>query len=527
MRISAPGRIISPKLAVLCLSLALLAACQSTTPITTATPELRDTQPPIRLRISTRNTVNQPLEEIEEDVANNLWGRIRSGFKLEPAALDNPRIDQQRLLFANQPRYFEITGARAERYLHYVVEQLDARNMPLELALLPFIESGYNPMAYSHAHAAGMWQFIPSTGQIYNLQQDWWYDGRRDITASTQAALDYLTRLNTLFDGDWLLALAAYNCGEGCVGRAVKRNQELGLPTDYWNLQLPRETMNYVPKLLALSQIIHSPVQHGTELPELANTPYFSEVTINHQLDLNKAAELANMPTSEFLQLNPAFKQRVTAPGGAYQLLVPVDRAEQFSQALAALPANQRVNYQHYRVRSGDTLSQIASRHQLSVRAIQDVNRINGHMINVGQVLMLPIFAGQPAPVAPAARTASSSNTPATNHYRVRAGDSLWTIARQHGTDVATLRRLNRLNGNALRAGQQLQLPATAQTRITVAAAETSRLTTERAVTYTVKQGDSLYSIARQFNVGVQSIRAQNKVDSHIQPGQQLTLLLP
>ncbi|MEJ6655064.1 MAG: transglycosylase SLT domain-containing protein, partial [Pseudomonas sp.] len=209
----------------------------------------------------------RPPQRIEEP--RTLWTRIRDGFMLEPAVIDNPRIDQQRLLFASQPRYFEITSKRAQRYLHYVVEELDKRDMPLELALLPFVESGYNPMAYSTSHAAGLWQFIPSTGRVFALRQDDLYDGRRDITASTTAALDYLSKLNDMFDGDWLLAVAAYNCGEGCVGRAVKRNQSLGLPADYWNLQLPRETMNYVPKLLALSQIINSPEQYDTVLPSL------------------------------------------------------------------------------------------------------------------------------------------------------------------------------------------------------------------------------------------------------------------
>ena len=388
--------------------------------------------------------------EVETITARTLWGRIRQGFLLEPTSIDNPRIDRQLRVFSNQPRYFELTSKRSERYLHYVVEQLDAREMPLELALLPFVESGYNPMALSRSQAAGIWQFIPSTGKVFSLRQDSWYDGRRDITASTQAALDYLTKLNQMFDGDWLLAMAAYNCGEGCVGRAIEANRARGLPTDYWSLRLPQETMNYVPKLLALSQIIDSPQLHGTVLPELADSPYFAEVTIDRQLDMHKAAELADMTTDDFIKLNPAFKQRVTAPG-AYQLLVPIDRLEQFSTALAKLPDDQHVSY---------------------------------------------------------------------TRYQVRSGDNLWEIARKHDISVASLKQRNLLDTHALQAGQTLKIPGQSTVGRTATASE-------KATVYTVKPGDSLFSIAREFNIAVDRIREHNRVGTHLQPGQQLTLKLP
>ncbi|RGP57337.1 lytic transglycosylase [Pseudomonas abyssi] len=442
---------------------------------------------------------------------HTLWGRIRAGFTLDPASIDNPRIDQQRIVFASQTRYFELTSARAQRYLYYVVEQLDERQMPLELALLPFIESAYNPQAISSAQAAGLWQFIPSTGRNFSLRQDWWYDGRRDITASTAAALDYLTLLNGYFDGDWLLALAAYNCGEGCVGRAIKRNEALGLPTDYWNLQLPRETMNYVPKLLALAQIVDSPTAYGTVLPSLANEPYFAGVAIDQQIDLHKVAELADLSTDELLSLNPAFNQRVTAPNGEYQLLIPVDHVEQFTAALASLPANERVNYQHYRVRRGDTLSQIAQRHQLSVSVIRDVNDINGSLLRVGQTLMLPQLAGSPA--APATNTLAGADS---LRYRIQPGDNLWTIARAHGTTVNRIKRDNNLSSNGLTVGDTLVL----QTAGTSADGDTRR------VAYTVRSGDSLYTIAQRFNVDIDKIRDWNQLGRYLQPGQQLTLFV-
>ncbi|MEH6566512.1 MAG: LysM peptidoglycan-binding domain-containing protein [Halopseudomonas sp.] len=447
---------------------------------------------------------------VEPQTPATLWGRIRDGFLLDPALIDNPRIDQQRLSFASQPRYFELTTPRAQRYLYYVVQQLDERQMPQELALLPFIESAYNPQALSSAKAAGLWQFIPSTGRNFSLRQDWWYDGRRDVTASTQAALDYLNLLHDYFDGDWLLALAAYNCGEGCVGRAVKRNQALGLPTDYWNLQLPRETMNYVPKLLALAQIIDSPTTYGTHLPELANEPYFAEITVDQQIDLHKVAEMADIPTEELLSLNPAFNQRVTAPQGEYQLLIPIDQAEQFTQALAELPDDQRLNYQRYQVRRGDTLSQIARRYQLSVGVIRDVNAINGNLLRVGQTLMLPQFGSTPLQLPTPAQALASN---AALSYRIQPGDSLWSIARAHGTTVNRIKHYNDLSGNALSVGSTLMLPGNGEDN--------------RSVTYTVRSGDSLSAIAARFNVQVDNIRSWNKLERYLKPGQQLTLFVP
>lgn len=453
-----------------------------------------------------------PRTEIETITARTLWGRIRQGFLLEPTAIDNPRIDRQRRVFVDQPRYFEMTSTRSERYLHYVVEQLDARDMPLELALLPFVESGYNPMALSRSQAAGIWQFIPSTGKVFSLRQDSWYDGRRDITASTQAALDYLSKLNQMFDGDWLLAMAAYNCGEGCVGRAIKYNRARGLPTDYWNLKLPHETMNYVPKLLALSQIIDSPGLHGAILPELADSPYFAAVTIERQLDLHKAAELADITPEDFIKLNPAFKQRVTAPG-AYQLLVPVDRLEQFNTALAALPEDQHLNYQRYQVRAGDNLSQIASRHKVGLSALRETNQLDSNLLKIGQVLILPYSAQSPTPQTTPELTVAATS------YQVRSGDNLWEIARKHGISIDSLKQKNLLKSPALRVGQTLKIPG--QTTASRAADST-----RKPVVYTVKPGDSLYSIGEQFNIAIDRIRDHNRLGTHLQPGQQLTLKL-
>lgn len=438
---------------LLLLWLVILVGCQST-----SNRVEHSSTPRIESRPSTTAVQTRPARALKwraplkQDEPHTLWTRIRGGFQLDPGLVDSPRVDLQRLHYASQSRYFEVTSERAQRYMHYVVEELDKRNMPLELALLPFVESGYNPMVYSRSQAAGIWQFIPSTGRVFSLRQDAVYDGRRDITASTSAALDYLTKLHNMFEGDWLLAVAAYNCGEGCVGRAVKRNQALGLPADYWNLQLPGETMDYVPRLLALAQIISAPEEYGILLPALNDEPYFAQITIKRPLDLFKAAELARTTPDEIRYLNPAFSHRVATPSGPYQLLVPAEQAQQFSAALASLSDSERVPFARHTVRQGDNLSQIARQHNSSVEALRQANGLKGNLINVGQSLIVP--QGATAMIA--------DNRPA---------------ARQR--------------------------------------------------TYTVQSGDSLYSIARRFNVEVKQLRAWNGVDTLLQPGQQLTLKIP
>lgn len=441
----------------LTLWLVVLAGCQTTSNTVTGSPA--SAKRPTGAVVS-QNRLVQPASKSWHaprtiDKPHTLWTRISDGFLLDPTVADSPRVDKQRLFFASQPRYFEITSQRAQRYLHYVVDELDKRNMPLELALLPFVESGYNPMAYSTSHAAGIWQFIPSTGRVFSLRQDDWYDGRRDITASTTAALDYLSKLGDMFDGDWLLAIAAYNCGEGCVGRAVKRNHSLGLPADYWNLQLPNETMNYVPKLLALAQIVNSPDQYGMTMPVIEDQPYFAQITIKRPLDLVKAAELASISADEIKHLNPGFKNNVATPSGPYQLLVPFEQAKQFNSALASLPDSERVGISRYTVRRGDNLSQIARQHNLSVSSLRQANNMNGNLINIGQQLIIP-----------------------------------------RGATATQL------------AQQPVIKPAPKQT-------------------YTVQSGDSLYSISRRFNVELKHLQAWNSVDTHLKPGQQLTLQMP
>jgi len=335
---------------------------------------------------------NQHVAEKPKDI----WERIRNGYKLQEQIGNNPRIERQRFGLANRPASIQQLAERSGPYIHYIVERLEENGMPLELALLPMIESSYDPHAYSPAQAAGLWQFVPTTGREFNLRQTNWYDGRRDITASTKAAINYLNRLHDMFNGDWLLALAAYNAGEGTVSRAIERNQERGLPTDYWNLPLPRETQDYVPKLLALSQIIQTPGSYGVALAPIANEPYFEKVAIPHHLDLARVAAATSVDKRELQQLNPAFKQGLTLDGPRH-LLVPAGKASGVSETLAHTPAENLVPSHAYRVRDGESLEEIARRHGVTPRTLRDLNKLSDNSVAGGQNLLVPELPGRTA----------------------------------------------------------------------------------------------------------------------------------
>ncbi|MCQ4346525.1 LysM peptidoglycan-binding domain-containing protein [Pseudomonas stutzeri] len=464
---------------------------------------------------------SQELRPAEPDPHEDIWERIRAGYRLQEQIGTNPRVERQRFGLASRPASIQQIAERSSPYIHYIVERLEENDMPLELALLPMIESSYNPLAYSPAHAAGLWQFIPSTGRYYNLRQTDWYDGRRDILASTNAAISYLKRLHDMFNGDWLLALASYNAGEGTVSRAIERNQRNGLPTDYWNLPLPRETQDYVPKLLAVSQIIQSPEAYGVTLAPIANEPYFEKVAIRHQLDLSKVAAMADVDKDELLQLNPAFKHGITLDGPRH-LLVPANKAEGVSERLARLEPESLVQWRRYRVRSGDSLHGIANRHHVTVATLRDINRLPGNRLRVGQTLLIPQGSGS-APSAPlyerSAPVVAQPSVPAPRSYRVRSGDTLWDIARRHDVSVDQLQRWNNLKGREIKAGQLLTLHG---------GSRTAGAGARQAVTYyKVRRGDSLSVIAQRFSVDTRQLRQWNpSLGTTLKVGQTLALHL-
>ncbi len=447
----------------------------------------------------------------------DLFDRMRAGFALDDAA-DHRAVDQQLRYYAGNPDYLQRAFGRADLYLYHIVTQVQARGMPLELALLPVVESAFEPYAYSRASASGLWQFIPGTGSRFGLKQDWWYDGRRDVVESTRAALDYLQYLHDEFNGDWLLAIAAYNCGEAKVERAVRANRAAGRPTDFWNLRLPRETREYVPKLLAMKRLVRDPGAYGLSMSPIPNQPYFARVATVGQIDLKIAGQIANVSPEELYELNPAFHRWATDPDGPHYLLLPVDSAAVFATSVAQLSADQRLGATHYSVNHGDSVASVAAQFHTSVNVIRELNDFPVGRLTVGMDLRVPSAVPElPAKVVLAAARIDGRDRAARRpHVQiVRRGDSLWAIARRHGMNVNTLAMMNGLHpGDTLRAGQ----------RIRFAGGGSDHARSGRRILYTVRQGDTMIDIAQQFQCSVPQLRAWNGLGAHspIHAGQKL-----
>lgn len=390
---------------------------------------------------------------------DDLWARIRSGFRM--AKLDSPLIAQHERWFVENAGFREAMFERSRLYLYFIVEEVEKRGMPMEIALLPAIESAYKPYAYSRAKASGLWQFIPSTGKLYGLKMNWWYDGRRDVIAATRAALDYLQKLHDDFDGDWHLALAAYNAGEGRVMRAVAANRSKGLPGTFEHLrQLAPETKHYVPKLMAMVNLVSDPAKYGINLPAIPNEPYFVKVDVGSQVDLGVIARLTDMEAQELHHINAGYMRWATDPDGPHRLLVPADKKDVLLAGLDNLPEKERVQWRHHEVRRGDTLHGIARRYNISVEAVKTANRLSSNLLRVGQSLLLPISASAPAVAPPRAapvRAAASSNRPVI--HRVRRGDTLYSIARRYNVMVQQIAEWNVIDpSDVLRMGQKLKI---------------------------------------------------------------------
>jgi membrane-bound lytic murein transglycosylase D len=458
----------------------------------------------------TADQQNSEAEAVAAQVVPDLWQRLRSGFTIQTETLPN-RVSPQRKRYLKNPRQLQNLFTRAEPYIFHVTQQLDQAGLPLELALLPIVESGYDPLAYSHSHAVGLWQFIPSTAKSLGLERNRWYDGRRDVIKSTQAAVKYLSYLHQRFDGDWLLALAAYNSGEGTVKKSIRRNKKLGRPTDFWSLKLPRETKNYVPQLLALVDIVTDPEAYHVQLPSIANSAFFDVVAIESQIEIAKVVALTGVDKSLFVRLNPAYRRSVTPPEGAHHILLPLGARDSLDAFLAQHNPSLWAPYREYQVKAGDTLSHIAQRHQLPLTLIKKANNLEGDFLRVGQILRLP-------PTGEIAR-ATEYKTLATISHRVASGDTLSEIAEQYRVSIRSIKQLNNLSGNHIQIGQTLKIQASGRA---------VQSQTERKLVYRVRRGDSLYLIAEKFDLRIADITRWNKLDPkrYLQPGQQLKLFI-
>lgn len=390
-----------------------------------------------------------PSPETAAITEPDLWQRLRSGLALPD--MDHPTVRAHEDWFVRHPNYLATAFRRARPFLFHIVEELEARGLPAELALLPVIESAYDPGALSNQQAAGIWQFIPSTGKVYGLSQNGWYDGRRDVVTATEAALDYLERLQDLF-GSWELALAAYNCGEGCVARATSRNRVRGLATDFLSVDLPAQTREYVPRLLAVRNLIRQPERYGLSLEPIPNRPYFREVSLPYPIEARTAARLAEIDMDTLLTLNPGFRRRVIHVDYQEMLLLPVDKLDTFRANLDAEQSH-RIRLHRYAGKKGELLSRIADRFNVTVDWLKAHNPLDlrqGKLAHA-QTLMLPP-AAKPAP-ARVARAPAKLRT-----HTVRRGDTLAALAKRYKVTVADIREYNGTL-DVLRPGTKLQIP--------------------------------------------------------------------
>lgn len=442
----------------------------------------------------------------------DLWRTIGNEMRL--AAAPEARIAEP-LARAGGAAFIQAASANAVPFLAHVHAEIKRRNLPFEIALVPVIESGYDPAATSPAGAAGIWQFMPATGRRFGLTQTRWYDGRRDLLASTRAALDYFELLRDRFMGDWELVFAAYNCGERTVERAIERNARLGHATNFAALELPSATREYVPKLLSLAEVVADPEAYGVSLASIPDTPHFQSIDVGKALDLNRVIEWSGMDPALFDRLNAGFRKRLTVSGAPSRILLHPPHIPVVRERLAALPDDARDRARVHVVSRGETLSHIAAATAIPVAAIRRANDLTTNRLAIGQELVIP------TPRAMQAMTPALPRESAERRHTVVRGDSLWSIARRYDTRVEVLARANGINSKAtLAPGQEILVPGTG-TDMPGATSPTAD--------YEVRRGDSLWTIARRFNVSVAELRRWNALDKRalLQPGQRLLVHPP
>ena len=482
---------------------------------------------------------------------DDLWQRIKSGYAM-PDSTSN-LVERHENWYSTRPDYVKRMVERSQRYLFHIVEEVEKRGMPTEIALLPMIESAYNPQAYSSGRASGIWQFIPSTGKHFGLRQDWWVDNRRNITFATDAALTYLQKLHTMF-GAWDLALAAYNAGEGTVGRAIEKNRKLGLPTDYESLNLPPETKNYVPKLQAIKNLMTNPGNYGLKIQTIANTPYFAKVSAPAQIDAHLAAKFAEITDSEFLALNPSYNRPVITGGDdKHELLLPIMAAQAFRTNLAGYN-KPLVSWKTYFAKRGERMESIASKFGIKLGQLRDVNDLpDQKKIRNSSTILVPINSDgvNTAKVAVAdtkisvtgsdvikeaskevsseqnsanidlasadSKVSHQDEAPPSKQHSVKKGENLLSIAKHYDTSVKELMALNSLKNKHVKTGQLLMITSAPPSKDSV---NTRKIATKA---YTVKPGDTVYSIAQKHDISVADLKRWNSnMSDQIQPGQKL-----
>ncbi len=471
--------------------------------------------------------VDMAVDPSAQPIPNSVWDRIRAGFAIPN--IDSAAVDRWTERYSKDPAYLLRMANRASQYLYNIVEEVEARNMPMELALLPFVESAFQPEALSRAKAAGLWQFMPATGKDYELEQNLWRDDRRDVLESTRAALDYFEYLHGLF-GDWQLTLAAYNWGEGSVQRAISRAKRRKQPTDYAHLRMPRETANYVPKLEAIKRIVSDPAKYGIELPDVGNEPYFVQVTKPRDIDVKTAAELAGMPLDEFRRLNPSYKLPVIVASHNNIMLLPADRVDFFLDNLASwMDSGQPLSrWSTYKLKQGESLALVAARVGMTEDYLREVNGIpKGRRVLPNSTLLILAEGDDQIDISAEEADAKLRLSPLTTWrrvtYRVRSGDTISGIARRWHITSRSIITANRLRSDRLRIGQRLILTVPNVERSPII--EPTSAPKGKHVIYTVKSGDTLGRIALRYGVSTASLRMTNRIRGNmIRPGQRLRI---
>ena len=483
-----------------------------------------------------------PESEIEEiltpgaddDEIYTVWTRVRDGFKIPN--MENSVVDENLAKYSKRPDYLQRMANRSQKYLYHIIEEVTARGMPTEIALLPFVESAFVTNAKSRVKAAGLWQFMPATGKHYELDQTMWKDERYDVLQSTSAALTYLQRLHDEFN-DWPLVFAAYNWGEGNVRRAIKRNQSLGLPTDYMSLKMPAETRNYYPKLQAIKNIVQNPNDYGIKLPTIYNEPFFVQIFKDQDIDVKRAANLAGMSHEEFSTLNPSFNRPVIVASHNHSMLMPTDKLDQFIENLVAYRTSGKPlsSWTTYRVKPEDTVASIARKAHMTETALREANQIPaGRRIKPGSLVLVSKASGLGNAEDISSDTIDASFALAQDYrrvtYRVRRGDNMRSVARRLGVSPATIMKSNGLRSQRLRVGQTLRVNVPIVTRQTTSSRpSTARSTPNTPVAstkfYVVRKGDTLYSIANRYGISASALRNANNISgNNISVGQRLTI---
>ncbi len=483
------------------------------------------TPPTHTQKIADITTEKTHKEDLSRTFYPIIWQEMQHKFHLSIDHLGkyDTHIDHLK----QRPNYLKTVSQRAKPYLHYILTQVQMRDMPYEMALLPIIESGFQPTAHSHKEANGLWQFIPSTGRIYGLEQSWWYDGRQDVIQSTQAALDYLQKLYKMNNNDWLLALASYNAGPGTIRKAIRKYNKAqvksGQPANntpsFWDISpyLPKETQKYVPSLLAVSHVINHNDSFNVDLEPIDNRPFFEAVPLPKQIHLQKARQLAQVSKTTFNQLNSGYLAKITPPNGAYQILLPIENAKEFREHITSTPELFEIQWQKHTIKRGESLGLIAQKYKTSQKEIKKLNNMKNHHIRAGKTLLIPIPNNALEPQATSTQLARSTPSKPTRHkttVTLKKGQSLWSIAQTYNVTTKALARWNNIpQSKTLQPGMKLIVWKTNKKTNTF-----SR--------YKIKSGDNLWKIAKKNRISTRLLAKYNNLSTkaYLKPGQVLKI---